>query len=316
MSNPEYLGQRAKARRQALRLQQTTVAKALGVCNAWVSYREKSLPLRHRGDRERVWEELLRVPRGWLRDASIPTPDHRDLAGWEDLEGLAQRFGARRRELGFSRESVARIVGVTYCTIFQWEIRIPLTRRLEVERRLEIVLRVPRGWLRDVSIPTPAMSDEKSPLDLRALALPTVADEIRTVGIVLSQFPGPGVRVTRFAALAKPEKRRATMFANRYGVAGRNRITLQASAKTYGLTRERVRQIIDAMKSRASGAALVLPKLARLKKLASNLSAVDVVAFEKSQRALLGTKLALADVDRFAQDILGSRLLPAHEEST
>lgn len=309
------LGRRAKARRHAVNLSQTFIAKQLGLCSSTLSCYEAGIRQLPRGENADRWEMLLEVPPGWLRDVSIPTPDHKLSANWYDSKGLAERAATRRCHLGFSRSAVARIMGVSVGTLVQWEKKIPAEHRGAIENRWEDVLRVPRGWLRDVSILTPDQTADVLVCDLRSNSIHSVVEEIRAVGVFLSQPPNAVVRVSKFTALSKTEKSYATMFANRYGARGRAYITFQASGDIYDLTRERVRQVIKLMKSRSNGPVFVLPNLNRLKKITSTVSANSIAQIEKSHRALLGPKLRLADADRFAQDVLGYRLVPAHEES-
>lgn len=310
-----FLGQRAKARRRAVNLSQTFVSKQLGLCGGTLSSIESGRRKFPRGEKSDRWEDLLEVPRGWLRDVSIPTPDQRLSANWYDSSGLAERAATRRCQLSFSRSAVARYMRVSIGTLLQWEKKLPAEHRGEIENRWEDALRVPRGWLRDVSIQTPDQTADVLVCDLRTLSIHTVVEEIRAVGVFLSQPPNAVVRVNKYSALSKAEKANATMFANRYGAGGGAYVTLQANGTIYGLTRERVRQVIEVMKSRANSIVFMLPTLTRLQKYASTLPANSAATIEKSHRALLGPKLRLADADRFAQDILGSRLLSAHEES-
>lgn len=304
MVDYEFLAQRAKARRRALNLQQTTVAKALGVCSAWLSMREKRLPANHHGDRERCWEELLQVPQGWLRDASRPTPDHRLSSDWLDTVSLGKRAEARRCDLHLKKAHVARHIGVTSGCLTLWEAKLHLTHGGKKESRWEEVLQVPRGWLRDVRIPTPKSSETVSQFDLTPYALSTVVKEIRTVGVLLSQY-STVFRTTRFAELSDTEKKRATMFAHRYGISGPEGVMYQAIGNRYGLTRECVRQKIDRVLSYSRGQLFVLPQLMRLKKSAASVGNLSVAEFETAHRAILGPKLGLVDAGRFAREVLG-----------
>ncbi len=96
----------------------------------------------------------------------------------------------------------------------------------------------------------------------------SVAEEIRAVGAWLTRSR-VATRTWDFNELSKQEQRRAVMFADRYGVSGEDNTTLQVIGDRLGLTRERVRQVIEVMTDRAS-AHFDLPRLAQLKAEASS----------------------------------------------
>lgn len=309
--NSVFLGQRVEQRRRALKLTLVDVATTLQIKYATIWRWEKRLPEIPRSDKEKLWEQALHVPSGWIRDISIPTPDPRLSPNWVDYIALGRRAHERRLELGISGATVSRRIGLSLCRFYLWERSLPIATRGKVERRLEKALMVPEGWLRNVAIPTPIPPGRILPngparYDLTAYSPKTVAEEIRLSAMLLAQGNARFL-VQSYEKLAGNEKMRATLFASRYGVNGPNNVTLQSCGDIYGLTRERVRQIIKLMKSQAHCATIVAPIIATLKELVENTSITSVSELESTQRALLGKRLSLTDAKRFAVEILGTR---------
>ncbi|MBY0242450.1 MAG: hypothetical protein K2X55_24365 [Burkholderiaceae bacterium] len=83
------LSQRAKHRRQALKLSCREVGDIAGVSTASVIQWEKLLPLTTKHDAN--WEAALKVPTGWLRDVHLGTPEQ-NTQMFEFLEGTPQTF--------------------------------------------------------------------------------------------------------------------------------------------------------------------------------------------------------------------------------
>lgn len=156
--NNAYLGRRAKNRRCSLLITQRDAAKMIGTEGANLCRWEQRLPARHGGCKEDKWEEILRVPRGWLRNGAIRARDAKQLPGWLDRKALARRAAARRRDLKIPRSVVAKAIGLSNSQLIIWETTLAKNPRVAIERRWEAMLRVPRGWLRKSRIPTPKVS--------------------------------------------------------------------------------------------------------------------------------------------------------------
>lgn len=69
------LGNRAAKRRISIGLSKTFVAAQIGIKEPTLRRWETILPRRHRCVIENAWEDLLQVPRGWLRESSLNTPE-------------------------------------------------------------------------------------------------------------------------------------------------------------------------------------------------------------------------------------------------
>ncbi len=225
---------------------------------------------------------------------------------------LGERAATRRRELKLSRVAVAGAVGVCELTLRKWEESLPTTNRGQKEDRWEAALHVPRGWLRNGAATTP-MPHLKT-LDLTNESLASVTEEIRAVAAWLTRASERS-RSPHVNSLTEAEQRRAIMFAERYGVAGSDGVILQVIGKHFGLTRERVRQVVDVMTARANGITFVLPCLSLLRTAATQMTAISVSEFESTYRALLGPMLSLSDADRFARELLGFGIASMTERS-
>lgn len=298
---------RLRGRREAVGLTQAQVAERLGVDTARYRNWEKVfglLPQRQHGD---ALARILDIEAEWLCSGvgEVLQPSE------QDYEVLGQRAATRRRTLKLSRVKVAKAIGINMATLNSWEDSLPARYRGEKEHLWEDALQVPRGWLRDetMTIPSPNVS-----LDL-ACAMPvSVANEILAVGTWLARASERS-RTVHFEELTEAEQRRATMFADRYGVSGPEKTVLQVIGNKFNLTRERVRQVVDAMTARARGVTLVLPRLSQLREAAPLEGAMSVAEFETKHRALLGPMLSLADADCFAREILGLSVASMTERS-
>ncbi len=321
---------RLRERRVAVGMTAVQVADRLGVDAPRYRYWEKvfgPLPQRQYGD---AIGRILGVDARWFcaveGEASTPFIADHD-SQWlgsddgvvstpttMDYDALGQRAKTRRRILKLSVAHVAEAIGVSRLTLSKWEDSLPARHRGGMERLWEDALQVPRGWLRDLSIvPTETALASHSPFNIESLALASVADEIRAVGAWLARAVERS-RTVRFDELSDAEQRRAFMFAERYGVSGSGGTVLQVIGDQFGLTRERVRQVVEVMTDRARSVTFTLPCLLRLKEEAAT-APMSVADFETKHRILLGDALSLADADRFAREILGFSVASMTERS-
>lgn len=285
---------RLKARREACGLSVPALAERLGVSTARYRHWEKlfgPLPQRQYGEAiDRIFGEGGQPPSSAGDEPSLEHPNH---------EALGARARARREQLALSRGFVAAKLGIIPLKLLTWERSLPRRHRGELEDAWEDALSVPRGWLRApwAELPAhkpPAMSD---------LGCLTVEDEIRAVATWLTRASALR-RVWRFDDLSEAEKRRATIFAERYGASCHRDSTLQAIGDRFSLTRERVRQIVDVMTDRARGAPFDLPRLAQIRDAARGHQLWRVDDFDQAHHGVLGG-VSLPDADRFAREILG-----------
>lgn len=222
-----------------------------------------------------------------------------------DSAALGQRAKARRCELGIGCTELAERLGTMAATFRSWEAHFPRRRHAELEAAWEDALEVPRGWLRDCRLSAlAAATPRKVAAEFSAAGCASVADEIRCVGAWLVRQT-PRRRTWDAGRLNEAELRRARIFAERYGVCGPDNVTLQAVGDRYGVTRERVRQVVDLMSERAQDLPLTLTKLSELKSCVAAAVPISVEAFDAQHRDLLGESLSVVDADRFARELLG-----------
>lgn len=307
----EKVAKRLREHREAAGLTRSQVAERLGVDTPRYSYWEKSfgpLPQRQYGD---AIARILGVDFGQLVSGAGETLIREPI----DRTALGERAAERRRTLKLSRAKVAEAAGVSGVTLSKWEESLPELNRGEKEGHWEDALQVPRGWLRNPGMIVAESSlPSHASLDLTFAGNETVTDEIRSVGAWLARTSARA-RTVRFEELTGAERRRAQMFAERYGVVGSEGAVLQSIGDRFGLTRERVRQVVDVMITRSGGVTFVLPHLSQLKEAAVAATAVSVAEFEAVYRPLLGPLLSLADADSFAREILGFGVATITERS-
>lgn len=222
-----------------------------------------------------------------------------------DNEALGRRLKMRLRENGQSSAEIALTIKVNPSTLRLWKTRLPKKPKKIEEDALEDALLVPRGWLRNPKMhPVVSEAGKFAPLviDILDYECKSVADEIRCIGAWLSRN-GRSRRTCRIEELSEDEMRRARMFSDRYGVSGE--ATLQSIGDQYGLTRERIRQVVEKMTDRLHGITFTTPYFFKLKQLIQDSEPIDLSNFNEKHQELLGEKLSLEDADRFSREILG-----------
>lgn len=166
--------------------------------------------------------------------------------------------------------------------------------------KIQLLIRV--SEITKVPLPQELLLCEDLPRGMQAppaqVQAKTVADEIREIGKVLA-----GSRL-------KPDLagRNAELFARRYGVFGADQATLKAGGDKWGLTRERVRQIVDRLIERIP---LVKPSSPQIDLLAAEIRLLPTLSLSDAEfrlRERLGEKLGLLDAQRFSAEVLGKSL--------
>lgn len=326
----KLLGERAKRRRQHLRIKAIACAQSMGVSPSTLCLMETALRLTPNPDIESKWEAVLQVEPGWLRNpeikdrngpvmlvdghsvpASVLKPAQLSM---EARQLLAERAKQRRASLGKSIVYAASCMGVARAVLAQMERCLRKIPNPAIDASWESVLEVPTGWLRDTSQATPALAaEEKAP----AIAAPpegwcTASDMIRGVGAWLSRSRGSirngANRTTSLSDLNELERRNAEMFAVRYGVYGEDESTLESVGRHYGMTRERVRQIIGKMLERAVNLQVETQILDRLRVEISKLSPGRTLKIETALQPLLGESLGIWGAQRFASEVMATKI--------
>lgn len=289
---------RLKARRTAKGISVPVLAGRIGVSTARYRSWENlfgPLPQRQYGAAiDRILDDEAALP---------PCPDDDSSSPPQELDyrELGARARVRRERLGMSRAFVAGKIGINGLKLSQWESSLPRQHRREIEDAWEDAIKVPRGWIR--SPLTDLLPLHTRMPSLSEVGCLTVEDEIRAVGAWLSRAM-EGSRIWLYNDLSEDEKKRAAMFAERYGVSADGDTTLQAIGSRFSITRERVRQVVDVMTGRARGIQFDLPRLNQIKEAASTHRFWRVSDFNEAHRDILGC-VQLPDADRFAREILG-----------
>lgn len=326
----KLLGERAKRRRKHLRIKGFACAQSMGVSPSTLCLMETALRVTPNPEVESKWEAALQVEPGWLRN-----PEIKDRSGpvflldghavpasvlepvqlsMELRQQLAERAKQRRVALGKTVGYAARGIGVQRAVLAQMERCLRKKPNPAVDEPWEAVLEVPTGWLRDIGQPTPDVAVEPK---TRALSTPpdgwcTASDMIRGVGAWLSRSMGKirngAVRTTNLLDLTELERRNADMFAMRYGVCGENATTLESVGQHFGMTRERVRQIIAKLLEQAVNLQVETQILDHLREEIGKLTPGRTLDIEATLRPILGESLGIWSAQRFASEVLATKI--------
>jgi transcriptional regulator with XRE-family HTH domain len=310
----QRVAQRIADRRRALGLTASEVARRLGIESARYRHWERlfgPLPRRQYGD---ALCRILSVEPGWLDDPAVEIPPplvERRVPTVDERCALGRRLRGRRKALGLKRADVAAKVGLSETQLRGWETCIPARPRSDVEAKIEAALQVPNGYLRDSKVEAPPIDEllagavtTARVVSLNDAACATAADEMMAIARWLTRSI-EAQRVTRADSLTEVERRRALMFGERYGVPGSGSNNLQAIGDRHGLTRERVRQVIQVMVERARNVRFVSPFIDQVAERIARCAPIAVGAFDRDHRAILGEQLSVGTLLDFCREILG-----------
>ena len=323
------LASRARARREELKRSVAEMAALVNVTPPTIlRWESGELPDSMRPSRVEAWEVALQVPPGWLLspngkilsdpvivepspfDISVPMKADRVLIPRAINQEVGHRARIRRRSLGLSRAQVGERVGVSVPSLLKWE-KGQLPRFMQHGRlhAWEEALALPPGWLlmpedQEPAVPAP-------PRQKVTIAAHCAADAIRSIAICLA------TRGRNLAFLERPiepeAQRDADLFAGRYGVEGPEGNTLIALASPLGITRERVRQIIEKLTERSSQYEFEVPAFESLQRACASHLPCSVSVLNDLVRTQLGDQLMLEDACLFANDLLGKRIIGMSE---
>lgn len=326
----KLLGARAKRRRNAIRMKLKDCAALVGVAGPTMSFMESCLRSATNVELEDRWEDALKVPRGWLRNPEIHDPylPLQVSIGGDEIEAgsdrrasppqsmelrvmLAARAKERRLALRRRVSAICEAIGQNKPSFAKNEICLRKFPNESTEALWERELEVPAGWLRDPEMETPeilAVPAKSNPIEPSPeVTWTTVSAEIRAIAAWLSRKPNLR-KTTDWSQLTQVEQRWAEIFSIRYGVNGAEAATLEAGGQRVGLTRERVRQIVDKMASRAAQLAVPSKQFDLLQLEVMKLTPASTSEIEETLRGFLGENLGLADAQRFAAEILAKKV--------
>nr|WP_261320089.1 helix-turn-helix domain-containing protein [Burkholderia sp. AU32357] len=323
------LAARARIRREALGKSVSEMAALVDVTPPTIARWESGdLPASMTPIRIEAWEAALQVPVGWLlspdgklvSDIVFAESDRVSITAsvqsdrvfipTDASHALGLRAHARRRKLGLTRAQVGEAAGISIQTLLKWE-KGELPRTIHIDRlhAWETALALPAGWLL-----APGGEEPMIPASNRqrvTIVADTISDAIRQVAICLA---------TRGRNLAFPDRqigsgaqRDADLFACRYGVSGAEGNTLNELAAPLGITRERVRQIIEKLIEKSSQFEFDIPVLDALVLQCTPHLPCPVSLLNSQLRTQLGEYLTLEGASAFANDLLGKRIVRISE---
>ena len=323
------MAERARVRRQALQMSFADVAALVDVTPPTIARWEAGdLPDSIRTEKLRAWEFALQAPAGWLLcpagkilpdPVKIARPVLAGVVSAEHVpipaiirEDLASRALSRRKRLGLSRAQVSELCGASVATLIKWEQGVlPRTMRIERLSAWEAALAAPPGWLLDPEVAELPLPQGRQRVVIVADAL---ADAIRKVAVCLATrgrnltFPDEPLDATK--------QRNVDLFVCRYGVLGTDGTTLLALAAPYGITRERVRQVIERMTERSAGFDFEIPVVELLIQACAPHLPCPVAMLTEKLRPILGPSLSIEDACSFVNEVLGRRIVRFSEAAT
>lgn len=206
----------------------------------------------------------------------------------------AARTGGRSGRL--TQEQLAARICRSHMSVMAWENpnfnRIP---RLKDIKAISVACDVPEPNIAFDLRPR-AMNDADQDPDLETAC--TLDEEILQTGRLLS----------RRAHASTHAERNAYVFRARYGGSGDDASTLQAIADNHGITRERVRQIVDKQLSFLSVVKLKTDCFDSLATACLALESVTVSTAEARLRHILGGNLSLQGASDYGREVLGKPL--------
>jgi transcriptional regulator with XRE-family HTH domain len=298
--------ERLRQARMRLRLSVAEVAFKIGVAPHKYRFLEKKFGPAAEAAYLPALAAALMVDPEWLSHGSgqppppLPLP-RQSLKSGERIQ-FAARARSRRQERGLSSLALASLIGISESTLMKWESALRPVRQ-PAEAHWEAALGVPNGWLRNMTEGAPAIAEAPSTHAGIAPAA-TVAEEIRRISCWLITR-GVERRTANDDDLDPSERRAVEVMALRYGLHGESKSTLQSIGTQFGLTRERVRQIIARNTERARHWPVATPCLDRLSDEIKKLLPSTVAELDQHLKDALGESLSVMGAERFARDVLG-----------
>ena len=217
------------------------------------------------------------------------------LSSMDDLTGWLSDVRTLKRGRKVPRARLAQALNISMSTVARWEKGAGLLPRPDQLAAIAKLCRAPEPII-DFEVPASMRRQER----VVAAEAATVSEEILWTGRALSAL---------FAPVAVRE-RNAEIFLARFGGQGGASSTLQEIGNRFGMTRERIRQIVE---KQLSYIALIEPRTERFDDLEAACSRVGLQSLSGAEielRDILGGALTLEGAQDYGAVVLGrSRLL-------
>lgn len=210
------------------------------------------------------------------------------------------RLRQRRKELGMSTTFVANEIGMSEHWYPHYEKCLPKIENIEREARLEELLQVPRGWIRNTQLQAGAPQIFVS----ANIGLATVAQEMRELA-VWGVRKNVANRTRRFEELTETEQARARVLLMRYGLIDGRVHTYRAISNQLGQSEKWLYKLARTMGARIRAAATTLPAMQLLMQKVHASADSGARDLEKRYARILGDKMTLKAAGLFAEEVLG-----------
>jgi transcriptional regulator with XRE-family HTH domain len=231
-----------------------------------------------------------------------------EISSCQELKNWLKSARTRGRSGRLTQAQLAARIGRSVMSVNAWE-NPNLDRFPQVDdiRAIAIACGVPAPILKcDVRSSTNQDPDPEPDW----LSFSTVDEEILCTGRLLS----------RRAHASTHRERNAQVFRARYGGQGDDESTLQSIGDAHGITRERVRQIVDKQLSFVPVTTLSARCFDALAAACLELESMTVSLAEERLRDLLGRNLSLRGASNYGREVLGRplpiQLIPISDGST
>lgn len=216
----------------------------------------------------------------------------------QERTSVAKNMAQRRRDMGFAAARVAREIGTNMLNVRNWEKVVPRTLTAEAWR----------SWCRILSVSEDYRGYGALERITRtsATAIATEAPTFHELIIAVAEGVATARRKDDSAALERDKD----MLMRRYGLFGEDQTTLQAIGVRHGLTRERVRQLLNRLAQTAVRVSKPIALLDAARQRIAGLAPTPLAMLDPRMRDLLGPSLSTKDAARFAVEMLAISIYP------
>jgi transcriptional regulator with XRE-family HTH domain len=243
-----------------------------------------------------VAASVLLKSRGANGTLTPDPPDECTITSRQALKAWIKAARKTGRSGRLTQGCLAARVGVSQASVTGWE--SPSFSRIPKSKHIKSIAAA-------CGVPEPVIA-----FDIRVHDSDAVDEDSDggVAGTLDEEILQTGRRLSRRSHALTLVERNAQVFRARYGGSGDDESTLQAIGVVHGVTRERIRQIVDKQLSFLHNIAVQSGCFDALASACAGLEAITVSAAEESLRHLLGDTLSLQGASDYGREVLGRPL--------